>query len=152
MPGFLTDDELRARFEIVHKADDSHVVGAWWEPHIPDCNAQAWSFIAGTLGERGYTLDDIKRWGAAGKSYQSQVALYLLNERGRLDVGLPSGEVQQDPRSVLTDVGPNGRPSLAITDDAGALIKPAGAAVVLHGKVNSEGEMFRKPDGSWVKW
>jgi hypothetical protein len=152
VPGFLSDDELRSRFEIIHKADDGHVLGEWWTPHIPDCNAQAWSFIAGTLGERGYTLADILRWGKAGKSYQSQVALYLLNERGRLDVGLPSGEVQQDPRPALTDVGPNGRPNLALTDDDGNLIVPAAAALVLHGKVNSEGETFRDRRGCWKKW
>jgi hypothetical protein len=148
MPGFLEDSELSARLDILLKPGDDYERGPWWEPAITDCNAQAWSFIAGTLQAQGYALPDILRWGKAGKSYQSQVALYLLGERARLDVGADRGGAiffkNVDPRPLLAD--------MELTDDAGVRILPTAGNLVPHGRLKPTGERFRRSDGTFRHW
>jgi hypothetical protein len=118
MPGFLADDEVRTRSGSIFREGSENVDPDWLTAAVTDANLRAWDALLSAMTVRGFTAAQILLW-PAGRSYQGEIALFLLSVRGRLDLASETGVgflELADPRPELALINP--------TNAGGIPIKP----------------------------
>jgi hypothetical protein len=159
MPGWLDDDELKAKLAAVVKSQDAAgafdeaKLPAWWDQHIAQANEDAYYSVLAALAARGFAASDLRRW-PLGKSYQADLALYRLLVKGGVGEGavtVPEELLARLDRLAQLD-------TLLLTDTQGDPLVPAGVAAggpVGHGdmkRTGPNGDVTRTWVGGTPAW
>jgi hypothetical protein len=145
VPGWLNDDELKAKLAAVVKSQDAAgafdetKLPAWWDQHIAQANEDAYYSVLAALAARGFAASDLRRW-PLGKAYQADLALYRLLIKGVVAEPVPTEQLDRLNRLAELD-------TLLLTDTQGVVLVPAD--VTETGPVG-HGDMFRSGAGREV--